>query len=523
MGEQHALDHLDLERWLALLRRRWGIIAACVVLLAGSATIFSLTRQKQYTATASLLFSQSQIGPDLLGNTNSSSNTDPATQAETNVRLVESSAVAARVASALGRGFSPLRVASSVSASQEGQSNVVAVQAQDPSPTFAARLATLYANAFIAFQTNNDRSTILRVRSTLTSQLDTMSPAEVQSPAGVSLQARIEQLNTLAAAQTGDAQLLAPAGIPTSPSYPKTSRNIVIGGSLGLLLGLGLVLLLERLYRRVRGREELSQIYGVPVLVEVPESDVLARNGQSERVTGYGHDAFDMLRARLRYYNLDGGLKSLLVTSSGPQEGKTTVAWNLACATALSSDSRVLLLDADLRRTTLARAHGLQSIPGLSDVLVGDCDYGDAIQRVEIGPVLEGSGAARDRSLDVIVAGPVPPNPAELIESKRMKQLIDELTAIYGFVIIDSGPALLVPDPLALIPQVAGVLVVSRVGSTKRDAAVQLREELLAIRAQVVGVVANGVKRSPESSYYYGQVPRRSGKAVGTAGARDYR
>jgi len=474
-----------------------------------------VTRQKQYTATASLLFTQSQIGAELLGNTSSSGSTDPARQAETNVRLVESSEVAARVALALHGRLSPLRVARKISAATEGQSDVVAVRAQDPSPQFAAQLANLYVAQFIAFQRITDSGLITQVGDSLTRQLNAMTPAQRGSPTGVSLQTRIEQVDTLAAAQTGNVQVIQPASIPTSASYPKTTTNILIGGSLGLLLGIGLMLFLERLSRRVHGIDELREIYGFigfPILAEVPESDAFGRDGQVDAVGAYGPDYFDMLRARLRFFNFNNELRSVLVTSGGPQEGKTTVAWHLARATALSAEGRVLLIEADLRRPALAAARGLRATPGLSDVLVGDLDYRDAIAEVGIARARNGPGS--ERSLDVIVGGVAPPNPAELIESARMKELIRAVTEAYDFVVIDSGPALLVSDPRALMTQVGGVLVVSRVGSTKREAAVQLRDELLAMKAPIVGVVANRVTGALESSYYpnYERGPEDAGR-----------
>jgi polysaccharide biosynthesis transport protein len=494
-------DRLDLERWLRVLRRRWWVIAASVVLVTGSAAAFSLTQQKQYTASASLLFSQSQIGSDLLGLSNSSSNTSTNAQAD-NVKLVESSQVAAAAANALGRGFTAQRVASRVSVSAAGQSDFVSVQVTDPDPKLAARIANVYAQKFIAFRRTTNRSAVNQVRNSLQNQLQAMSPAQRRSPAGTSLEARIEQLNTLAAAQTGDVQLVQPASTPSSPSSPKTKLNVVLGAILGLVLGVGLVLLLERLNRRVTGVEELHEIYGYPVLAEVPESDEVTRN--RKHVDTYEQSAFEMLRARLRYLPRHK-VKSLLVTSCAPQEGKTTIAWNLAETTALTNPGRVLLIEADLRRPTIAAVHGLQPAPGLSDVLSEQCDFAEATQEVPVKTAANGAGPSR--SIDVLVAGPVPPNPTELIESPSMHSLIRHASDFYDFVVIDTGPALLVPDTIALAKHVAGILVVSHLGGTTRDEAAALRDQLSQLGAPVVGVVANRVKDGVRPGYYYQRQP----------------
>jgi capsular exopolysaccharide synthesis family protein len=502
LEEPQALDHIDLQRWLRGLRQRWWVVLGCLLLVGGSAAAFALTRQKQYTATASVLFSESQIGNDLLGIINTS-NSQTAPQAD-DVKLVQSSQVALRTSHALAGRLDPLGIAAKVSVSEVGTSDVVAVQAQDTSPRFAAQLANVYARQAIEFVTFTNRSQVTQVRGSLQSQLAGMTPAQRQSSAGLSLQARISQLSTLAAAQTGNAQLIEPATVPSSPSSPKTKLDIILGGFLGLLFGIGLALLLERLNRQVRGMDELGEIYGFPVLAEIPESAALQQEDSSKN-DARGHNSIDMLRARLRYFNVDGQMKSLLVTSCAPQEGKTTVAWHLARASAVSiHGGRVLLLEADLRRPSLAAARGLREGPGLSDVLAGDCGHREVVQHVEITSLQNGAGP--EWTLDVIVAGAVPPNPAELIESERMKQLLRALTDEYDFIVVDSGPALVVPDPLALMSQVAGVLVVSRLGGTTRDAAFKLREELLAVRAPVVGVVANRVKHSIESTYYQSYV-----------------
>jgi polysaccharide biosynthesis transport protein len=386
-----------------------------------------------------------------------------------------------------------------VTATEVGTSDVVDISATEPSPAFATRLANVYAREAITFQMNTARAGISQVRNSLQAQLSAMTPAEQASDAGTSLKARISQLDTLAAAQTGQGQLIQPATPPTSPSSPKTKLDIAVGALLGLLFGIGLALLLERLNRQIRTVEELSEILGYPLLAEIPEQAGL--RGEASDIDPYGHNSIEMLQARLRYFNVDSQLRTLLVTSCAPQEGKTTVAWHLAQVSTLSGRGRVLLLEADLRRPSLAVARGLFPGPGLSDVLAGDCGYEQAIQQVRHPRTRTGS--APEGWLDVIVAGAAPPNPAELIDSARMRDLLQELSGVYDFIVVDCGPALAVPDPLVLMSQVDGVLVISRVGSIERNEATALRDELRSARAPVVGFVANRVKSSMESRYYH--------------------
>ena len=198
----------------------------------------------------------------------------------------------------------------------------------------------------------------------VTADFNRLSPADQQSSEGQSLQRQISRLSTLEALQTGNAELVQRATAPASPSSPKTVRNTVLGWILGLLLGVGLAVLLERLDRRLRQPKDFEETFGLPVLTEVPESKSLARsdNGMGELLATEG-GAFQMLRARLRYFNVDRDIHSVLVTSAAPGEGKTTVAWNLA-ASAASAGSRTILLEADFHQPSVAGRTGSPAAAG---------------------------------------------------------------------------------------------------------------------------------------------------------------
>ncbi len=507
--ELEGLNRADLQHWLRVLRRRWRVIVACVVLVGGSAALFAESQQKKYTATASVLFSQSQIGYSLLGLPTTGSNPNVSAPQADNVKLVGSPQVAAATSRALGGQPGPIAIGQAIAASEDGTSDVVAIAATAADPVFAARLANVYATQAIKFQSETSQNGVTEVRHSLEARLAGMTVAQRHSPAGTALQNQISQLKTLAATQTGEGQLFQPATIPSSPSSPKTKTDVVLGICVGLLFGIALALLMERLNRRIERVEQLSDIFDCPILAEIPEADsfqsVNGDRGESlVRVgpdgTAYGDSFIEMLRARLRYFKVDGRLRSVLVTSCVPQEGKSTIAWHLARASALTH-SRVLILEADLRRPDIARARGLHPGPGLSDVLAGDCDYQDVVQTVPL--TASSNGADRASGLDVIVAGTVPPNPGQLIESDRLRSLLLELSAAYDLVILDSGPALIVPDPLALMGQVDGVVVVCRMGNITGDDAIHLHDELGAAHAPLLGVVANRVKRSRHPSYYH--------------------
>ena len=212
-------------------------------------------------------------------------------------------------------------------------------------------------------------------------------------------------------------------------------------------------------------------------------------------------EAFQLIRAHLRYFNVDRELRTLLVASAAPGDGKTTVARHLASAAA-SMGSRVLLLEADLRHPTLAQQLDVQSGPGVSDVLIGAVSLSEATQMIDLdSPSVDGSGG---QMLDVVVAGAaLPPNPGELIESHAMEALLEQAKSTYDLVVIDTPPLAAVSDAFPLLRKVDGVIIVGRMGRNRRDVAERLHETLAGAGAPLLGVVANGFKARRRGSYGY--------------------
>lgn len=491
----------ELERVLRVLRRRLGLILLCALSLTASALGLSLISQKQYSATADLLFRDAQLDQKLFGSTVLPSSTDPNRAAATNVKLVSLEVVAGRTSSAIGRRISAAAIQRKVTVSAEGQADVVSVGAIDPNPAFAAKLANTFAREFVAFRRDADKTKIAAAQQLVQNQLDRLSSKDKDGPRGRSLQDRAEQLGILASLQTGNAELVQPAKTPSSPASPKPERNAILGFFLGLVIGIGLAFLFERLDRRIKDIGELEETYGLPVLGTVPDSPALASKPSSMPQLPFREaEAFRILRARLRYFNVDRPLRSVLVTSVAAGEGKTTVAQHLALAAASGSSSRVLLLEADLRRPRIAHEFGLEPLPGLAEVLTHNVALEEVVTHVGVGEA--GIGAGNGRALDVIVAGADPPNSAELLESAKMADLLDGLFATYDFVVIDTPPTSLVADAIPLMSRVSGVVVISQVGRSSRDGAAHLREQLRRLAAPTLGVVANRVKVSRGDGYY---------------------
>ncbi len=203
-------------------------------------------------------------------------------------------------------------------------------------------------------------------------------------------------------------------------------------------------------------------------------------------------EAYRTLRTNVQFYNVAEPMRRLLFTSATPREGKSITAANLAIAFA-QADKKVIIIDADLRRPNLHRIFQISNQVGLTDVLLGTSDLASTL----VSTVVPG--------LLVLPAGPLPPNPAEMLGSPRMRGLLDELNKEADLVIIDSPPVVIVTDAAVLAPLADGVILVVAAGEVNREVVQQAKSQLEAVRARVLGIVLNGVEDKAKShdSYYY--------------------
>jgi polysaccharide biosynthesis transport protein len=490
---------------LAILRRRAGLILLCLALGAVFATGLSLLQQKEYSASATLLFRNPGFAEDLFGTTSTSVNSSvPAREAATNEKLVGLKVIGVRTAKALD-GLSPADVNGMISVSAQGEAELVSVTATSPDPQQSRVVSNTFAREFISFRAEADKSRLLSAKRLAEREFGRLSGTAKRGVRGQALSRAAEKLGVLASLQTGNAELVQPASVPTSPSSPKTLRNAILGGILGLAIGLAAAFLSERLNRKLRDPEEAQEAFRLPVLGTVPESKgILASNegGIALDLPFAENEAFRMLRSSLQYFNVDREIRSLLIASHGPGAGKTTIAWHLARMAA--KGSKVIVLETDLRNPSLAVQHRLRQSPGLGAILTHQVNTDEAIQSIPLLHVDDGNGT-KGHSLDVIVSGPPPPNPAELIESRAMKEVLAELVERYDLVVIDTAPVGVVSDAFPLIREVDGVILVARMMETTNEAARHVREQLENLRAPVLGLVANGVRLRRGGQYGYGQ------------------
>lgn len=493
-------ESVDLALLLRAIRRRLPLVGLVVIFAAGAAVGLSLLQEKQYSASASLLFRDPALDEKLFGSS-IQAQTDPDRQAATNLDLVSLDAVAAATAQRLGRRWTQDQVSEKVEVSSGPESDVASITATDPDPRLAATLANAFADQYVQFRRDADRAKVREAYDLVERELERLRQTAPGSGRIRALEARAEDLRVLTSLQTGNAELVQQATAASSPSSPKPVRNGLFGAFGGVILGLALAVLLERLDRRLKRPEDVEEAFGLPLIGQIPKSATLGGSSTRKLELPPAEAAsFQLLRANLRYFGAHKELKSLLVTSATPQDGKSTVALHLARAAAETGED-VLLLEADLRRPSLARELSLPGGKGLSTVLgrrySSLADVGHHVRSERH----IGDGPMSLAEFDVVCTGPTPPNPTELMGSKHMADVIEEAEADYDLVIVDTPPITVVADAVPLVSLVSGVIVVSRIGLDTRDSSKRLREQLDRLGARTLGVVANFAPKT-ESSYY---------------------
>ena len=324
---------------------------------------------------------------------------------------------------------------------------------------------------------------------------------------------KLKEASLEAGLHSNNIRVVDSARVPLAPTSPDIPRNLGLGLILGLCGGVGLAFLLESLDNTVRTPEQAELVSGLPTLGVVPQflradaprlhpaklslanSEPASRRAEliaQLRPNSEAAECYRSLRTSILLSALDCPPKVLLVTSPLPQEGKTTTSVN--CAIVLAQrGSRVLLVDADLRRPGVHRAFGFDRKGGLSTVLAGTTTIESVMKTYPEVP-----------NLSILPAGPPPPHPAELLDASKMRSLIAEWRQEYDHVIIDTPPALSVTDPVLLSVEADSIILVIRSGKTTKDALRRAGELLWQVNARVMGIVVNGIDLgSPDHYYYY--------------------
>ncbi len=450
---------MELTDYIALLRKRWLLITVLTVVAGTAGMAVSVLATPVFRATSQVFVSVrgSESTADLLQGSNFT-----VRQVLSYVELVKTPRVLDPVIEDLGLAETPERLAGRVQAESPEDTVLINVTVQDESPQRAADVSNAVAESLAVV-----------VQELETPQGDGESAAP---PSPV-------EISTVRAAVA-----------PTSPSSPNTTMNVALGLLVGLASGIGLAVLREMLDTRLRDVADVEALTQASVLGVIPfdqgadESPVAAQ-------ASVRSEAFRRLRTNLQFLELDRSARVIVMTSALPGEGKTTLTINLAITLA-EAGQRVALVDADLRRPAIATYLGLEKAVGLTTVLVGRAGIEDVAQPW-------GSG-----NLDVIAAGQVPPNPSELLGSRAMDALLDELHARYDVVLIDTSPLLPVTDGAILARLVGGAVMVVGAGQVHRHHVLGALQALDTVSARVLGIVVNRAPSGGVGAYPYAYAGR---------------
>jgi capsular exopolysaccharide synthesis family protein len=299
------------------------------------------------------------------------------------------------------------------------------------------------------------------------------------------------------------------AEVPTVPVLPQRKRDLLMAGFAGLVLALGLVFGFEYLDNRIKSPQELRAHLNLPYLGMIPAIDGTGPMLINGGVPPNFAEAIRAVRTNVLFSSADEGVRRVVVTSAGPGEGKSMFASNLSVSLA-QAGQRVLHVDADMRRPRVHEIFELSQEPGLSNLLVGDCKPSEAVRKTGV------------QNLAVLPAGMIPPNPAELLGSKRCEEYFATLSEHFDWVVIDSPPVLAVADASVLANAATGVVFVVGADQTSRHTAKAALDQLQAVQAHIIGAVLNRVDLDRNafyySTYYRKEYSRYYARATGQRG-----
>ncbi len=514
---------MELRDYLNVIRARKWVIIQAVAIVTLFALAVTFTQPPVYQGEAKVLISEKDTSAALLGTVLPELSSQPERGLLTQVELMQIRPLAENTIRKLGLEETPEELLDRVHVTEVGKTNIVVVVAEANDPEQAADIANSMAEEYVTWSQEVKRERIKAAADEVEARLEDAKDqilelgrkieaegktddldAELQIATGTytTLAEKLEQLRINEQLETGSGRIVSTAVVQTQQVAPKPLRNTALGLAVGLLLGLGLAFLYEYLDDTVKSTEELERLYGAPVVGTIPIEKF--DKGERRRLTivdtpgSPAAESYRVLRNSLDFLNFEQNMKTLLVTSAAPAEGKSTVAANLAASLA-QAGNKTVLVSCDFRRPTTEQFFNVNNMIGLSDVLTGAHSMKAALQR------------PGDEQLLIMTSGKMPPNPSELLGSTKMKELIESLEEWADWVIIDTPPLLAVADPAAVARWTDGVLMVTQAGKSTRDAAKKAVEMLEKVGAKVAGVVVWGIEEGKggtgygfyAGSYYY--------------------
>jgi Mrp family chromosome partitioning ATPase/capsular polysaccharide biosynthesis protein len=498
-----------IKRYLHTLIEHWWLVALCVVVCVGATAVYVAQAPRKYRATSEMLISPVPAGTStLVGLPVLFSSGDPTRDVLTASSLITTPQVALVAANMLGLHETPGALLAQVTATPVGQSNLIAVQASAPSAKQAQQIANAIPRAVITTRAAALHHAIAAIAPSLRAQAARLPRALSGQPGTVSDQ--LDQLQTLATQPDPTMTLASPAVLPTSPYTPRVKLSLLAGLFGGLILGICAAFAYAALDPRVRREEELRDLFRIPILAEIPRERALTsgrRRPMLPTELSFGAlEGYRTLRTTLAA-RAGGRSRAYLMTGSSPAEGKTTSAIGLAAALA-HGGSRVILLEADLRRPTIGQALDLPVRYGTEDVITGQVELAEALTIAKFD----------GWPLHVLAVNEPGTALADRLSPSVAKQLVDQALELADYVVIDSPPITDVSDALPLASIADEVLIVARLGVSRLSKLARLQDMLRnqGIFASGFVLVGEGARRP---GYYY--APDHQGRRVASGHRRE--
>ena len=504
--ERQYLDYLRL-----IARHKWFLMSFVVLIttLAVGYSIFIST--PLYQSNAELLQRRSGIDKALIGSDVFQESYQPERKMQTAAELVKSPDVETSVYNEMADRLNGRNPNSLVDVSVLRQADILRITATDPDPQLASDLANSYANNYINWRRTVDLEILESARKPIEAQLSSTPAVQQDSVSYKVLQDKLETLKILETIQNGDLEIVKPATPAEHPFSPKPMRFGAIAFLISLLLGIGVIFFKDQLDTRIRSSEEITSQIRKPVLSSIPK---IPSSSNSQPITlsapaSSFSESFRLLKTNLNYIEPDQEIKSIMVTSPGSNEGKTTTISNLAITMARSGQ-RVIILEADLRRPMLSKYFNLDNTYGLSNAIAGTRSLRESMQLIDIES-LAGVSSNNDmahlstiKPIYCATAGPIPPNPGELAASDKLAELIRQARDYADIVLVDAPPMGLVGDAASIASKVDGVLFVVRLAYTSKKSVNSLKSFIDTIPCNVMGLVVTNAGTLDSYGSYYG-------------------
>lgn len=454
---------MELYDYAKALARRWAVVAVVALLSVAAAAVMALVSTPQFEATTQLFVSVQAGSQD--ASQLSQGSLFSSQRVKSYAEIASSPRVTEPVIEDLSLDMTADELSQRIEAEAPLDTVLINLTYTDPNAQRAALVANALGARFV----------------TVVEKLERPDPGNA-SPVEVSL--------------------IREAIVPAAPVWPRPALIVGTAALLGVAVGVAIALLLDKLDTSFKDSDDLAETTRLPVLGIIGHDPDARMRPVLSTADPYSPraEAFRQLRTNLQFLDVDGRPKTITVTSSVPEEGKSLTAANLALMLAQTNVS-VCLVDADLRRPQIAHLLGLVGEVGLTSVLIGRVELSGVVQQMRAG-------------LEVLTSGPIPPNPSELLSSEHMADVLKELAASYDTVIVDAPPLLPVTDATILAAETDGTLLVVRAGKTSRRQVARAVESLRSVDGRVLGALLNMAPRRGRDAeayrYTYGYRPNRS-------------